>query len=68
MKRKRKIIIGEGNGLSNLDYLEEEIQDWLSRTPAERFDFFLELSNFFCSLRKPLPNDPNSFELQNPRL
>ena len=68
MKHKRKIIIGKDNGLSDLNYSEEEIHEWLSRTPAERFAFFLKLSNFFCSLKKPVANDPNSFELQNPRL
>lgn len=64
----KKIEIGKDNGLNNQDYSIEEINEWLSRTPAERFSFFLQLSNFYCKLRKPLPNDPNSLELKNPRL
>lgn len=66
--KNKKIIIGSDNGLSILDYSEEEIKEWLSRTPVERFAFFLELSNFFCKLRGPLPIDSESFELKNPRL
>lgn len=66
--KQRKIIIGVDNGLNNLDYSEEEINEWQSRTPAERFAFFLELSIFFCKLRKPRLSDSKVFELKNPRL
>lgn len=61
---KRKIIIANDNGLTDKDYTDEEMNEWRTRTPAERFAFFLEISNFFCSLRKPQPPDPNTLELR----
>lgn len=69
MKRHERIlVVCKDNGLGEDDYSSEEISEWLSRTPAERFAFFLEMSNFFCSLVKYHRPDPDAFELENPLL